>query len=203
MTNFMNKTLAVEQIDLLAKKLGLETALLLAINEVECPYGGFNADGTPRILFEPHVFYKRLTDKNLIDIRNQVTRDRPDLCYKQWGEFKYGLVSAQHDRLKIAATYHRESALEACSWGVGQIMGYHWQNLGYASLQHFINAMYKDEASQFEAMCRYLQKNNLIRHLKTHNWESFAYGYNGASYKKNNYHTKLEAAYKKYASKQG
>lgn len=59
--------------------------------------------------------------------------------------------------------------------------------------------MYKDEASQVDAMLRFIKVNGLLTHLKTRNWAAFAKGYNGAGYIKNQYHTKLAKAYAKYA----
>ena len=68
---------------------------------------------------------------------------------------------------------------------------------GYASLQSFIDAMYKDEASQLDAMCRYIKVNNLISALKNKDWKAFARGYNGRNYAINKYDVKLADAYKK------
>ena len=193
----MSKKLTEAQISTQAKALGIEIAALRAVIEVECKGSGFNADGTPVILFERHVMRQRLiANKRDIDL-NLISAERPDLCSKSTGA--YGLYSAQHGRLNAAAQYHRDSALESASWGIGQVMGYHWQALGYPSLQAFINTMYKDEASQLDAMCRYIKVNNLVNALKNKDWKSFARGYNGAAYAKNSYDVKLGNAYKKWS----
>jgi hypothetical protein len=192
----MSKKLTAAQIEAQAKKLGLEIATLRAVIEVECKGSGFNSDGTPVILFERHVFRQRLiANKRVLDLALAM-RERPDLCNKSAGG--YGLYSAQHGRLNAAAQYHRDSALESASWGIGQVMGYHWNALGYPSLQAFINAMYKDEASQLDAMCRYIKTNNLINALKNKDWKAFARGYNGLAYAKNSYDVKLGNAYEKW-----
>ena len=191
----MGKKLTAELVLEQAKKLGVESAVLRAVIEVECKGSGFNADNTPVILFERHVMRQRLIANGQSKIVDQMMIKRPDLCSKSAGG--YGLYSAQHGRLNAAAQYHRASALESASWGIGQVMGYHWQSLGYKSLQTFINAMYKDEASQLEAMCRYIQVNGLVNALKNKDWKAFARGYNGAAYAKNSYDTKLANAYKK------
>ena len=193
----MNKKLTEAQIAAQAKALGIDVAALRAVIEVECKGSGFNADGTPVILFERHVMRQRLiANKRDIDL-SLISAERPDLCSKSTGA--YGLYSAQHGRLNAAAQYHRDSALESASWGLGQVMGYHWQALGYSSLQAFINAMYKDEASQLDAMCRYIKVNNLVNALKNKDWKAFARGYNGAAYAKNSYDVKLGNAYKKWS----
>jgi hypothetical protein len=192
----MSKKLTDSQILSQAKALGVESAVLRAVIEVECKGSGFNADNTPVILFERHVMWQRLiANKRDIDLK-LISVERPDLCSKTSGG--YGLYSAQHGRLNAAAQYHRVSALESASWGIGQVMGYHWKSLGYESLQAFINAMYKDEASQLEAMCRYIKVNGLVNSLKNKDWKAFAHGYNGSAYAKNSYDVKLSNAYKKW-----
>nr|WP_252725521.1 N-acetylmuramidase family protein [Acinetobacter indicus] len=189
------KKLTEQQIQLQAQALGIDAAALKAVIEVECRGSGFNADGTPVILFERHVFRQRLIANGKAATADKAMRERPDLCSKTAGG--YGLYSAQHGRLNAAAQYHRESALESASWGIGQVMGYHWKALGYPTLQNFINAMYRDEASQLEAMCRFIVTNKLINALKNKDWKAFARGYNGAAYAKNSYDVKLANAYKK------
>nr|WP_174507558.1 N-acetylmuramidase family protein [Acinetobacter sp. Marseille-Q1620] len=192
----MSKKITSQQIQDQAKSLGIETACLHAVIEVECKSSGFNQDGTPVILFERHVMRQRLIANGKVDVAYRMMRERPDLCNTTSGG--YGLYSAQHGRLNVAAQYDRTSALESASWGLGQVMGYHWKSLGYASLQSLINAMYRDEASQLDAMCRYIKVNNLVNALKNKDWKAFARGYNGASYAKNNYDIKLANAYKKW-----
>lgn len=193
----VSKKLTDAQIAAQAKALGIETACLRAVIEVECKGSGFNADETPVILFERHVMRQRLIANNRDLDLAIILKERPDLCSKSTGA--YGLYSAQHGRLNAAAQYHRDSALESASWGIGQVMGYHWKALGYPSLQAFINAMYKDEASQLDAMCRYIKVNNLVNALKNKDWKAFAKGYNGQSYAKNSYDIKLANAYKKWS----
>lgn len=193
----MSKKLTVVQIENQAKLLGIEAACLRAVIEVECKGSGFNSDNTPVILFERHVMRQRLIANNRdLDLAIML-KERPDLCSKSTGV--YGLYSAQHGRLNAAVQYHRESALESASWGIGQVMGYHWKALGYPSLQAFINAMYKDEAAQLDAMCRYIKINNLVNVLKNKDWKAFAKGYNGQSYSKNSYDIKLADAYEKWS----
>jgi hypothetical protein len=193
----MSKKITIAQIQQQAAELGIEPAVLQAIHEVECRGSGFNADNTPVILFERHVMRQRLIAGKLLSIVEKMEIKQPNLCSKTSGG--YGLYSAQHGRLAAAAEYHRESALESCSWGIGQVMGYHWKSLGYKSLQAFVNAMYKDEASQLDAMCRYIKVNGLINALKNKDWKAFARGYNGIAFGKNSYDVKLANAYKKFS----
>lgn len=191
------RNLTNEQIKQKAIKYGIEYACLKAVIEVESNGSGF-INGLPKILYEPHVMYKLLTQDRWITVRNRMVSEQPKLCYATWGKYPYGRTIEQHTRLSIASKYSREHALQACSWGLGQVMGYHWKSLGYTSLQAFINAMYESEAEQLEAMLRFIEKNGLLVHLKNKDWTRFARGYNGAGYTKNQYHIKLANAYAKY-----
>lgn len=190
----MSKKITLQQINDAAKSINVPVAALRAVMQVECKGSGFNADGTPVILFERHVFRQRLITNGKADIATKAMKERPDLCNTSEGG--YGLLSAQHGRLNAASQYDRTSALESASWGLGQVMGYHWKDLGYASIQAFINAMYKDEASQLEAMCKFIKTNGLDKYLRNLDWAGFAFRYNGSGYKSNQYDTKLAAAYK-------
>lgn len=191
------KTLTNEQIKDLANKHGIEYAGLKAVVEVEASGKGFIGD-VPKILYEPHIMYRLLTKKNYITIRNNLMKAHPNLCYPRWGTYKYGAESIQHSRLEIASQFNRDTALESCSWGLGQVMGFHWKSLGYESLQAFINDMYESEAKQLEAMIRFIKVNGLLLALKNKDWVKFARGYNGSGYAKNKYHIKLANAYAKY-----
>ena len=191
-----NKSITGAQIREQASKLGVEAAALKAVIEVEAKSSGFNQDGTPVILYERHKFYEGLRAINWITKAKEWFKQYPDLCNPSPGG--YGKYSEQHDKLARASKLNREVALESCSWGLGQVMGYHWKSLGYESLQSFINAMYKDEASQLDAMCRYISVNNLVNAVKSKDWKAFARGYNGKNYAINSYDTKLATAYTKW-----
>ncbi len=182
-----------------AQAAGIEYSALRACIHVECKGDGFDSNGEPVILYERHVFYDRLGKHGLLNTARRAYSERPDLCNpKATPKGGYGLMSAQHGRLQAAASYDRMSALESASWGIGQVMGYHWVTLGYVSLQHFINAMYKDEAAQLDAMIRYIQVNRLVDELNRHDWAGFAKAYNGKGYAEFKYDEKLAAAYKSF-----
>ena len=76
-------------------------------------------------------------------------------------------------------------------------MGFNWRELGYKTLQAFVNAMYRSEDEHLDSFIRFVKWKKLDRHLRNKNWDAFAAGYNGQSYKVNRYDEKLEEAYKK------
>ena len=176
-----------------AATLGLETAVIKAFATVESNGSGMLATGEPKILFERHVFYKRLKAKGI-----NPDLAPPDICSPVTGGYKGGVE--EHKRLARAVAIDREAALESASWGSFQIMGYHWKALGYPSLQSFINDMYAGERGQLKAFVKFIQINpNILSALKRKDWVAAAKGYNGPGYAANRYHEKLKQAYEAYA----
>jgi hypothetical protein len=91
-------------------------------------------------------------------------------------------------------------AYQSCSWGQFQIMGYHWQRLGFADIDAFVSAMQSSEASQLAAFARFIETDPaLLKALKARKWADFARLYNGPAYKANLYDTKLARAYERYS----
>ena len=173
-----------------AQKLGCEIAAVKAVAEVESgPHGGFLESGDPVILFERHKFHKYTNGK--YDATNPGISDA-----KAGG---YGPVSAQHGRYQEAAALDEDAARKSCSWGRFQVMGFHWQALGYPSIKDFVDAMYVSEGNHLDAFVRFVQTNGLAPHLQRKNWAAFARGYNGENYRINKYDDKLAAAYRKHS----
>ncbi|ADX32030.1 endolysin [Pseudomonas phage vB_PaeM_VL12] len=172
-----------------AEMLGVDVPAIKAVTKVEAPVGGFQPTGEPTILYERHQMYRQLQAKGL-----PTEGHPPDLVNKVAGG--YGKYSEQHAKLARAVKIDRDSALESCSWGMFQIMGYHWKLMGYPTLQAFVNAMYASEGAQMDAFCRFIKAQPTTHAaLKAHDWAKFARLYNGPGYAKNKYDVKLEKAY--------
>ena len=190
---------SLQKIQSEAKRLGVEVAALRAILEKESSGSGFNADGTPKILYERHIMYQRLTKHFGLSTAKYWATGRSDLVYsKGYGAGGYGKYSEQPKKLEAAAKIDRTSALESCSWGLAQIMGYHWELCGFKSVQGFVNAMYKSEDSQFEVFVKFLEGSGIVPYLKKLDWANVALRYNGKNYKQNNYDVDLKRYYLKF-----
>lgn len=190
---------SLQKIQSEAKRLGVEVAALRAILEKESSGSGFNADGTPKILYERHIMYQRLTEHFGLSTAKYWATGRSDLVYSRgYGAGGYGKYSEQPKKLEAAAKIDRTSALESCSWGIAQIMGYHWKLCGFSSVQQFVNAMYKSEDSQFEVFVKFLEGSGIVPYLKKLDWASVALRYNGKNYKQNNYDVDLKRYYLKF-----
>lgn len=185
-----------------ANDLNIEPAALKAVIDVEAAGEGFDKQGRPTILFEPHIFWDELGKIHYYTKRTELAKKHKGLLSQEWDKSLYRIGGSSHDKLKIGADLHWEAAHKSASWGLGQIMGFNAQKIGYATLKDFIDDMYESEAKQLKAMGMFLKANGLISKLQRHDWAGFARGYNGSAYAKNQYDTKLAAAYAK-AKKEG
>lgn len=185
-----------------ANDLNIEPAALKAVIDVEAAGEGFDKQGRPTILFEPHIFWDELGKIHYYTKRTELAKKHKGLLSQKWDKSLYRIGGSSHDKLKIGADLHWEAAHKSASWGLGQIMGFNAQKIGYATLKDFIDDMYESEAKQLKAMGMFLKANGLISKLQRHDWAGFARGYNGSAYAKNQYDVKLAAAYN-LAKKQG
>ncbi|MFC4160544.1 N-acetylmuramidase domain-containing protein [Chitinimonas lacunae] len=171
--------------------LAIDEVTLFTVLTVETSGCGFERDGRPKILYERHLF-SRLT-KQAYDERYPDLSDPTPGGYGASGDYQY-------QRLRRAIQLDREAALQATSWGIGQVLGMHWQKLGYASLDKMIAAMFCDEDSQLDAMARFIKVNQLANKLSKRDWAGFAAAYNGPNYAINSYDSKLAHCYQQLSN---
>lgn len=187
------RALKAEDYKRAAQELNIEEAAVRAVTEVESNGRGFKLDGRIKILFEGHQFYKRIDNPEL-----KMNKDTADIIYPKWVKTYY--KGDQYDRLERAKQIDEIAALKSTSWGMFQIMGFNYKLCGFTNVKDFVEFNKKDEGNQLLCFVRFCAAQNLDDHLRNLDFEKFARGYNGSGYKKNNYHTKLKDAYKRYAS---
>jgi hypothetical protein len=174
-----------------AEKLGVSVKHINMLLKVESGGKSFDDKGRPVILFEPHIFHRRTKGK----------WSPSNFSYSKWGARPYPKsFDARWAQLGEAALRNPVAALESASWGLFQVMGFHWKALGYESAQAFAAAMTRGEPEQLDAMVRYIVANglkNALQACKAGNPDScraFARGYNGAGFEKNDYHSRMARA---------
>lgn len=188
----------VNEIKQAAQDAGLEPAALLAVTAVESAGQVFalvEGKQEPLIRFEGHYFDRRLNGEQQQQARTQ------GLASPTAGAIAN--PKTQPDRwkmLKQAAAIDTQAAYESVSWGLGQVMGAHWQWLGYANVEALVEEARSGAFGQVRLMVRYIEKASLAEALRNHDWPAFAHGYNGPNYKKNNYDEKIADAYVHYAT---
>lgn len=188
------RKLTLEDLSALAEDAGIELAALRAVVAVEAAGSGFDSDGRPKILFEPHIFWRLLDEEDRQDAMDD------GLAYPKWGMQPYPKGSdAQYERLTDAMEFDETAALQSCSWGMGQVMGGNHKVAGYADVQSMVLACMDSEANQVAMMIGFIKGNNLLSAIQNHDWAKFARGYNGPAYAKNAYDVKLAEAYERFS----
>lgn len=190
---FKGKAKKLDDVDLprIGYRINVGEDEVHAIMDVEAPGSGFDDHGRPKMLFEPHVFYRNLSGEK----RARAVKE--GLAYSKWVAGKY--PKASYPRLMQAIEIDQTAALKSASWGRGQILGENHVDAGFETVQEMVSAMMDDEEVHIDAMVNFLIANKLDDDLREHNWEALARGYNGPAYKVHAYHTRLAQAYRKWA----
>lgn len=175
-----------------ANIIGAEPAKIKAVADVESRGSGFLEDDRPKILFEAHWFGKFTGGK--------YNDSHPNISSPRWDRSLYKGGAAEHGRIQKAMELNREAALKSASWGKFQIMGFNWEKCAYKDLQAFIDGMWRSEGEHLRAFTHFIQSEGLDEALREGDWHSFARGYNGPQYQKNNYAERMKAAYENYKS---
>lgn len=190
------KHLSLADLVAAADKLGVPLASVRAVNEVESRGSGFLLDGRPKILFERHVFWKRLQARGIDPA--PIAAKYPNICSQATGGYQGG--AAEYTRLATAELIDPVAGYESASWGAFQVMGNNWERLKYSSVDDFVARMENGEADQLDAFVRFVAADaSLLAALKARKWAAFAKGYNGPDYARNLYDAKLAQAWLKYA----
>lgn len=200
------KVLSEKDYELAAKDLGIEVALIKAVAEIESSGSGFNSEGKPKILFEGHIFWKRLIANGVSESKlTEISKENKNILYKEWSERGDSYSLNQYDRLENAKELSKElignenPAYESASWGKFQILGMNYNEAGFNSVSDFVFAQYLNENEQLKSFINFIKYKKADVDLKNKDWAGFALKYNGKNYKKNNYDTKLKEAYEEYS----
>ena len=184
-----------EDLPRIGDRIGVGEDEIHAVLDVETAGSGFDRQGRPKMLFEPHIFWRELRDHPAA----QAEAAQAGLAYRRWGEQRY--PSDSYPRLSEAmALCDRhglgiEPALRSASWGLGQIMGFNASLAGFDSASAMVSDFLDDEERHLDAMVTFIINNHLDDELRAHDWRGFARGYNGAGYARHGYHTRLEARF--------
>lgn len=180
-------------IELSKSQKTIEPAILLAFLSVETGGRGFDpSTGKILIQFEPAHFRKK----------------EPYAPSGAWSVNKVDVQSKEWVAFNNAFSINPISAMESTSIGLGQVMGFHWKRLGYAS----VGAMWDDAKTglhaQMDQIIRFIKTDpRLMAAIENMDWHQIATIYNGARYrelaKKLNrepYDISMAKAYQKFNS---
>lgn len=182
------RALSDEGMDRVCSALDVSAAEVWAVLTVETRGFGFFQDRRPQILFERHVFH-RLTQGRHDDGNADISDAKAGGYVGDAGEYA---------RLEKAMRLDRKAALQSASWGIGQVMGFNYRLTGHISVNAMVGAMVRSEDAQLLAVANFIKGSKLARALQRQDWVSFARGYNGPEFKRNDYDLRLAAAHAKY-----
>jgi hypothetical protein len=159
-----------------------------AIIDVESSGSGFDKLGRPKMLFEPHVFWRHLGPG-----AKRTKAASLGIAYEKWKPGNY--PSDSYPRLAQALDIDVEAALMSASWGLTQILGENHADLGYLAAADMVVAFCDGEAAQLTATVALIKSKGLAGKLKAHDWAAVARGWNGPGYAANHYDDKLAARF--------
>lgn len=200
--DFKGTAKRIEDIDLprIGWQIGVGEDELHAFMDTEAAGSGFDRQGRPKMLFEPHVFYRNLSGAK----RDEAVRQ--GLAYQRWGKKPYPKDS--YPRLKKALKIDETAALMACSWGLAQILGENYAMVGYDSPQAMVLDFMEDEDKHLEAAVKFIVASGiddemrelaaLTRPTRPEDCIGIVAVYNGPGFRKNNYHVKFADAHNKW-----
>lgn len=203
----MSKKLTSSQLEQAALAAGFEPRAIRAVIQVETNGSGYDkTTGYLLIQFEPSWF-RRLLPKTVTQaiaaastaVARQTATAEQTALVQDWVITQTNLIEGQvKERLAFdaASRIDAHTAHLATSWGLGQIMGFNHPACGYATAEDMIEAFRQSEANQLAGILLFIKGRALMaRALKKKDWGVFAYYYNGAGYKANNYDKQLAKAY--------
>lgn len=174
---FKGEAKRLEDIDLprIGKTIGVGEDELHAFIDVEAAGSGFDAKGRPKMLFEPHIFYKLLGKGKA---RNAAVK--AGVAYAKWKPKGYPKDS--YGRLAVAMSINATLALMSASWGAFQIMGFNHGAACYATPEAMIRDFMADEDNHVEAAVRFIINKKLDDDLRAHRWDVIEQVYNGGGF---------------------
>ncbi|MCY1708380.1 N-acetylmuramidase domain-containing protein [Pannonibacter sp. SL95] len=176
----------------LADRYSIKSDWALAVTSVESAdtfFWTYSGRSVPPIRQEAHWFYKRLP------ANKRAAAVAAKLAHKSAN--KLPVPNSAHDRYELLKRWRAvddTAALEAISMGVGQVMGFHWQRLGFSSVQEMWKRAQTREG-QIDLMLRYiLTDKRIMKAIADEDVNTFSFLYNGKNYKKWGYHRKFAKA---------
>lgn len=184
------ESLTDEDFEIVANELGVEVAAIKAVVKIEAGSAmqGFWAPGVPVVNYSKSLFNRyRKKVKGRKDKDAEVPEGLKGYALREWTS----LINAR----KINA----EAADLGTYWGMFQIGGYNYKLCGCSSVQEMVERISDSEFSQLEMFAVFIRNAGMLDALQKKDWRRFARKYNGPSYAKRGYHTRMAKEYAKFS----
>lgn len=182
--------LTEKDFELVAEELDVEVAAIKAVVEIEAGKAmkGFWAPGIPVINFDRSMYikYRSKAESKEGASGETVPEGLTGYAKKEWTE----LINARKN--------NAQGANLGTFWGMFQIGGFNYKLCGCSSVDDFVKRMAYSELEQLQLFAVFITNTGMVESLRKKDWRTFARKYNGPSYAKRGYHTKMANAYAKY-----
>lgn len=183
-------SLSDEDFRIVARRLGVELAAMKAVVEIEAGKAmkGFYAPGVPVVNFDASMYriYAKKAPVKTGNKNAKVPSGLSGYALKEWTLLtRYRRINAQ-------------GADMGTFWGMFQLGGFNYKVCGCESIDEFVRLMSYSELEQLELFATFVENTGMLADLKAKNWAAFARKFNGPSYKRKGYHTRMAAAYRKF-----
>lgn len=182
--------LTEEDFRMVAEELGVEVAAIKAVVYIEAGKNmkGFWAPGVPVINFD-RTMYNKFRGK---------AADKSGAKGEKVPEGLSGYALSEWTQLINARKVNAQGANMGTFWGMFQIGGFNYKLCGCETVDEMVKLMAHSELEQLELFATFITNGGMLPDLKKKNWAGFARKYNGTSYAKRGYHTKMAKAYAKF-----
>lgn len=162
-------------LDALASQYGIDVKIAKAIISVEAGGTGVS-QGRPVIRLEAHILLDIFGDPVRMHFSWDKTKPWVNQLFR--GQPYHGNQESEYETLRFANQTWGPRSYEACSMGIGQLMGFHAQTLGYGSAKEMHSAFFSEE-EQYRSFFIFLRRQNMIPLLQKKDFLQFATLYNG------------------------
>lgn len=176
-----------------ASELGVEVAAIKAVVEIEAGKAmkGFWAPGVPIVNFDQSMW---ASSRKLVVINKKASASA-----RIPSGLSTGFPRKAWQKLINARKRNEQQANLSTFWGMFQIGGFNFKLCGCKTIEEFVELMSYSELEQLNLFAALIKNCGMLPALKAKNWAVFARKYNGASYARKGYHTRMAAAYRKYS----
>lgn len=182
-------TLTEEDFTVVAGELGVEVAAIKAVVRIEAgeKLQGFWAPGVPVANYAQSLFNKY--------------KNKP--CKRKAKDLKVpsgltGYALKEWTSLTNARKINADAADMGTYWGMFQIGGYNYKLCGCDNVEEMVEKICDSEYSQLEMFAVFIRNTGMLESLRKKDWKAFARKYNGPSYAKRGYHTRMAKEYAKF-----
>lgn len=191
------KAVTEAELNKYALQLGdTNTRRIKAIGKVETSGNSWFSDGTSKILYERHYFYKFV--RKTIYLPGYKDHF---LAAQKWGgyttDFNKNSINDSWEKLAHAACIDPIGAFSSVSISSFQVMGIYYKELGYSNPIDMLYEVTRDESVHYKLLVGFILnvakiKNSFLKlSSNPETNRAFCKAYNGSSYETNQYHIKI------------